>query len=169
MQTEQTQTYSQRYLPAMHAYQDELLQRLELLVNIDSGTTQVEGVNRIMVYLEEWLTEMGMTVTLHSSEGFGNNLVARLQGRGKARLLLVGHVDTVYSEGAVERQPFRIGEGLAYGPGVIDMKSGVLQTIYAVRALLDADFREFQELCIVFNNDEEVGSIGSEVLIRDLA
>ena len=169
MQSEQTQTYSQRYLPAMHAYQDELLQRLALLVNIDSGTTQVEGVNRIMAYLEEWLTEIGMTVVLHTSEGFGNNLVARVQGNGEARLLLVGHVDTVYSQGAVEKQPFRIHEGLAYGPGVIDMKSGVLQTIYAVRALLEADFREFQELCIVFNNDEEVGSIGSAALIRDIA
>ena len=169
MQSEQTQTYSQRYLPTLHAYQNELLQRLALLVNIDSGTTQVEGVNRIMAYLEEWLTEMGMTVTLHTSEGFGNNLVARVQGNGKARLLLVGHVDTVYSQGAVEKQPFRIHEGLAYGPGVIDMKSGVLQTVYAVRALLEADFREFQELCIVFNNDEEVGSIGSAALIRDIA
>lgn len=171
MQSDQTRadTYSQHYLPSFQSYQDELLHRIALLVNIDSGTTQVAGVNRIMAYLEEWLTAMGMDVKLHASEGFGNNLVARVQGMGKARLLLVGHVDTVYSSGAVETQPFRIAEGLAYGPGVIDMKSGVLQTVYAVRALLEADFREFQALTIVFNNDEEVGSIGSAPLIRDLS
>ena len=165
----QTDTYSQHYLPILQSYQNELLQRLALLVNIDSGTGQVEGVNRIMALLEEWLTGIGLTVTLHDSPGFGNNLVARVRGSGRARMLLVGHVDTVYSAGAVEQQPFRINEGLAYGPGVIDMKSGVLQTVYAVRALLEAGFSEFQELVIVFNNDEEVGSGGSAPLIRDLA
>ena len=164
-----TETYSQNYLPVFHAYQDELLQRLAVLVNIDSGTGQVEGVNRIMAHLEEWLTEIGLAVALHDSPGFGNNLVARVRGSGEARLLLVGHVDTVYGAGAVEKQPFRIEDGLAYGPGVIDMKSGVLQIVYAVQALLECGFSEFGEIVIVFNNDEEIGSGGSAPLIRDLA
>ena len=166
---QQTESYSQHYLPTLQSYQDELLQRLALLVNIDSGTGQIEGVNRIMTYLEEWLSTMGMTVTLHASEGFGNNLMAHIQGTGKARLLLVGNVDTVYSAGSVEKRPFSIREGLAYGPGVIDMKSGVLQTVYAVRALLEMGFTEFQDIFIVFNNDEEIGSGGSEPLLRDIA
>src|SRR5256885_13213509 len=95
-------TYSQNYLPRLQMYQEELLERLQLLVNIDSGTGQVEGVNHIMAYLHQWLSDLGFTVTLHDSDGFGNNLVARLKGRGEKRLLLVGHVDTVYSAGAVE-------------------------------------------------------------------
>jgi glutamate carboxypeptidase len=161
--------YSQNYLPRLQAYQDELLGRLELLVNIDSGTGQVAGINHIMTYLEEWLGDLGFTVTLHDSAGFGHNLVARLKGKGEVRLLLVGHVDTVYSAGAVAAQPFEVRDGLAYGPGVIDMKSGVLMGMYALRVLLETGFEEFGELCFVFNNDEEVGSPGSASLLREIA
>src|SRR5947209_4148790 len=93
-------TYSQNYLPQMQAYQPELLERLALLVNIDSGSGQVEGVNTIMAYLEKWLRALGFSVTLHYAEQFGHNLVAGLTGEGRLRLLLVGHVDTVYKVGA---------------------------------------------------------------------
>ena len=165
----QTESYSQRYLPILQSYQDELLQRLALLANINSGTGQIEGINRIIAHLQEWLSAIGMTITLHDSPGFGHNLLAHVQGKGKARMLLVGHVDTVYSPGSSEKRPFHIRDGLAYGPGVIDMKSGVLQTVYALRALLEAGFTDFQDIFIVFNNDEEIGSSGSAPLFRDIA
>lgn len=162
-------TYSQYYLPRLQDYQDELLERLELFVNIDSGTGQVKGINHIMSYLKQWLGDLGFTVTLHDSNGLGNNLVARLKGKGEVRLLLVGHVDTVYGPGSVAVQPFGVRDGFAYGPGVIDMKSGVLMGMYALRVLLEAGFEEFGELCIVFNNDEEVGSPESAPLLREVA
>ncbi|QBD80902.1 M20 family peptidase [Ktedonosporobacter rubrisoli] len=162
-------TYAQSYLSRFQTYQDELLQRLETLVNIDSGTRQAQGINRIMAYLQEWLTELGFTVTLHPSEPFGNNLVARRKGKGKARIMLVGHVDTVYEAGSVEKRPFCIRDGIAYGPGVIDMKSGDLMGIYALRALAEAGFEQYDELCVVFNNDEEVGSAGSAPLLKAIA
>src|SRR5207248_7480984 len=88
-------TYSQDYLPILQTYQDELLQRLALLVNIDSGTGQAEGINQIIAYLQQWLNDLGFAVTLHDSGEFGRNLVARVKGKGQVRLLLVGHVDTV--------------------------------------------------------------------------
>ena len=162
-------TYAQTYLPQLQAYQDELLQRLTTLVNIDSGTGQVAGINKIMSLLEQWLREIGFSVTLHAEELFGNNLVARRTGAGQKRILLVGHVDTVYAAGSAEIQPFAMRDGLAYGPGVIDMKSGVLMGIYALRVLLETDFDQYGELCVVFNNDEEVGSPGSAPLLRDIA
>jgi glutamate carboxypeptidase len=95
--------------------------------------------------------------------------MARHRGKGRMRLLLVGHVDTVYAQGAVETHPFSISDGLASGPGVIDMKSGVLMCIYALRVLQEAGFEEYGELCVVFNNDEEVGSPGSIPLLREIA
>ncbi len=162
-------TYSQHYLPKLQAYQPELLQRLALLVNIDSGTGQVQGINRIMAYLEQWLTTLGFTVTLHEVEALGYNLVARMQGTGSLRLLLVGHVDTVYGPGSALTQPFQIRDDLAYGPGVIDMKSGVLLGIYGLLVLLESGFDAFGELIIVFNNDEEVGSAGSAPMLQTLA
>jgi glutamate carboxypeptidase len=161
--------FSQSYLPLLQSYLEELLQRLALLVNIDSGSGYADGVNTIMSYLESWLLDLGFTVTLHPTEHFGHNLVARRTGKGGARLLLVGHVDTVYSPGAAAIQPFAIRNGVASGPGVIDMKSGVLMCVYVLRALVESDFEEYGELVVVFNNDEEVGSPESTLLLRNLA
>lgn len=163
------QTYAHRYLPILQSYQEELLARLKLLVDIDSGTGQVEGVNRIIAYLDEWLDEAGFSVTLHESSQFGKNLVARRQGEGRLRLLLVGHVDTVYPPGTAATRPFEIQDGIAHGAGVIDMKSGVLMGLYVARALVEAGFEDYGELILICNNDEEVGSPGSTPLLRDLA
>ena len=163
------QTYAHLYLPKLQSYQQELLQRLKILVNIDSGTGQTEGINQIMTYLEQWLRDIGFAVTLHRSDIFGDNLIARRPGRGHLRLLLVGHVDTVYPQGAAATQPFQVREGLASGPGIIDMKSGVLMGLYVLQALLETGFEEYGELVVVFNNDEEVGSPGSAPLLREIA
>ncbi len=99
----------------------------------------------------------------------GRNLVASRQGKGLLRVLLVGHVDTVYSSGSALARPFDRSEDLVYGPGTIDMKAGVLMGIGAVSALLDAGFEEYGELCFVLNNDEEIGSTGSAALLRTVA
>ena len=146
-----------------------MLAKLATLVNIDSGTGQIAGINRIMEYVQHWMTELGFEVTPHFSEGFGNNLVAHKRGKGVARILLVGHVDTVYTQGAVQTQPFRREDDIVYGPGVIDMKSGVIMCIYTLRVLLEQGFDQFGDIYVVFNNDEEIGSIGSAPLLHDIA
>lgn len=161
--------YAQRYLPIIQTYQPELLERLEQLINIDSGSGQVEGVNKIITLLEQWASEIGCTTRQYPTDNFGNNLVIRREGRGKLRLLLVGHIDTVYPAGAAQRRPFYTSKGLAYGPGVIDMKSGALMGLYTLKALQEVGFEEYGTLTMVFNNDEEVGSPGSGPLLRELA
>ncbi len=136
---------------------------------IDSGTGQIDGINSIISYLEQWLSDIGFAVTLHNSASYGNNLVARRLGKGHLRLLLVGHVDTVYPYGAAAAQPFYIRDGIAFGPGVIDMKSGVLMGMSTLQSLMESGFEEYSELIYVFNNDEEVGSTGSAPLLREIA
>ncbi len=165
----QSITYAQAYLPYFQRYQDEYLRRLELLTNIDSGTGQIAGVNQVMASLERWLHELDFTVTQYPVADFGNNLVARRRGKGTTRILLVGHVDTVYASGSATTHPFTIRDGIAYGPGVIDMKSGVIMCIYALQALSEATFDDYGEIIVAFNNDEEVGSTGSADLLRSLA
>jgi glutamate carboxypeptidase len=162
-------TFAQTYLPILQSYQAELLERLALLINIDSGSGQSEGVEQIMRYLQAWLSELGFSVSLHPTEPYGPNLLARRQGKGLTRLLIVGHVDTVYARGAAAARPFQIRGGLASGPGIIDMKSGVLMGMYAIRALIEKNFEEYGEITLLFNNDEEVGSPGSASLFRELA
>lgn len=165
----QTSTFAQLYLPKFQAYQEEYLQRLATLVNIDSGTGQVAGINQIMFHLQQWLTELDFAVELSPSSDFGSNLVARRQGKGQACILIMGHVDTVYPAGAVHKQPFSLQDGVAYGPGVLDMKSGDIMGIYALRTLIESGFEQYKELVVVFNNDEEVGSPGSRQLVSELA
>src|SRR5450755_32957 len=159
-------TFAQLYLPKLHLYQAELFARLQLLVNIDTGTGHTEGVERVMEYLQAWVSDLGFTVSLHPSGQYGPNLLASRQGKGHLRLLLVGHVDTVYAPGAATTQPFLVRDDLATGPGVIDMKSGVLMGLYAVKALIETGFEEYGEITLLFNNDEEVGSPGSAPLFR---
>ncbi len=165
----QSVTYAQTYLPYLQRYQEEYLGRLERLINVDSGTGQIAGVNQIMVLLERWLQELDFAVTQYPTTEFGNNLVARRRGTGTTRIMLVGHVDTVYTPGSAISHPFTVRDGIAYGPGVIDMKCGVLMCIYALRALIEAGFDDYGELVVAFNNDEEVGSTGSADLLRSLA
>jgi glutamate carboxypeptidase len=161
--------YATRYLPYLQNEHQVMLDRLATLVNIDSGTGQVEGINRISALLARWLDELGFVITLHESDSFGKNLVARRRGLGQRRILLVGHIDTVYPAGAALSNPFTLRDGRAYGPGVIDMKAGIVMGIHALQVLLEAGFTQYEQLCFVINNDEEVGSPGSTPLIRDIA
>lgn len=161
--------FAQTYLPTLQSYQAELLSRLQLLVNIDSGTGQSDGVEQIMQHLQAWVSDLGFTVSLRPTEQYGPNLIASRRGKGHMRLLVVGHVDTVYARGAAITRPFQLHDGLASGPGIIDMKSGVLMGIYAVKALIDTNFEEYGEITLLFNNDEEVGSPGSASLFREIA
>ncbi|WP_069804748.1 M20 family metallopeptidase [Thermogemmatispora onikobensis] len=165
-------TFSQAYLSALQPYEEEMLQRLALLVNIDSGTGQVEGITRIIGYLRSWLETLGCSVTLHDGGQYGPHLVARLSGGrlvGGRRFLLVGHVDTVYAPGSASACPFRRDGELAFGPGVIDMKSGVIMALYSLRVLLESHFSDFSEICLVLNGDEEMGSPSSTPLLWELA
>ncbi len=161
--------FAKIYLPTLQSYQEELLSRLQLLVNVDSGTGQSEGVEQIMQYLQTWVSDLGFIVSLRPTEQYGPNLIASRRGKGHMRLLVVGHVDTVYARGAATARPFQIRDDLASGPGIIDMKSGVLMGMYAVKALIDMNFEEYGEITLLFNNDEEVGSPGSASLFREIA
>ena len=73
--------FAQTYLPTLQSYQAELLSRLQLLVNIDSGTGQSEGVEQIMQYLQAWVSDLGFTVSLRPAGQYGPNLVASRQGK----------------------------------------------------------------------------------------
>jgi glutamate carboxypeptidase len=87
--------------------------------------------------------------------------VARLSGDGQGKLMLSGHLDTVYPDGTAAARPLRYAGNLIRGPGVCDMKGGLLVGMYALRALQQSGFRDFAELIFFFNSDEEVGSPAS--------
>jgi acetylornithine deacetylase/succinyl-diaminopimelate desuccinylase-like protein len=90
-------------------------------------------------------------------------------GRAPAALL-IGHLDTVFDPGTATLRPFRLEDGIAYGPGVTDMKSGLLAGLYALKALIgERGGLPFERLVLVANPDEEIGSPSSTPHIRAIA
>jgi glutamate carboxypeptidase len=167
--------------------QDELpayLEDLATLVNVDCGSYTKDGVDQVGAWTAAFLERLGGQVEVHAHSTLGNTIVGTFRGRsGGPRALLIGHLDTVFPEGTAAARPLRIEAGLAHGPGVTDMKSGLLAGLYAVLALIslgeDDDARgprgegpfelPFERLVFVANPDEEIGSISSTPIIRELA
>ena len=149
------------------------LRDLERLVNIDCGSYTPAGVDEIGRWVTAYLEGMGADVDVRPdpSGRYGATVVGTFSGTpGGLRVLLIGHMDTVFDPGTAAARPFRIDDGVAYGPGVTDMKSGLLAGLYALRAIL-GELRElpFERLTFIANPDEEIGSPTSSVHIRTAA
>jgi glutamate carboxypeptidase len=144
------------------------------LVGIDSGTDSPDGVNRManrvgeLLAAEGWRVERRVT-DLVSGRRWGDIVVGRHQGRGDRRLLLLGHLDTVFADGTAAARPFRIEDGRGYGPGVCDMKGGLLVGLHACGVLADLGARSVGEVVFVCNPDEERGSPASRPIILEEA
>ena len=148
---------------------------LKAVVNIDSGTYNKAGVDHVGVYLQERFHTFGFSTYFDVQQEYGNHLVAIHEGNVPegARILLIGHIDTVFPDGEVGRRPFSIGEqdgkSIAKGPGVLDMKSGVLIGMYGVHQLITAGEANYKSVTFILNSDEEIGSPVSKSLIQELA
>jgi glutamate carboxypeptidase len=138
---------------------------LEHLVNIDCGSYTRDGVNEVGRWVAAFLTELGASVEARPDPAgrLGDTIVATFEGRPRApRALLIGHMDTVFDPGTVAERPFRIEDGVAYGPGVTDMKSGLLAGLYALKAIVaERGGLPFERLVFIANPDEEIGSTSS--------
>ena len=158
--------------------QEELpayLEDLSSLVNTDCGSYTKAGVDQVGRWTGRFLERLGAEVTYHPHPTFGDTVVGRFVGAaGGPRVLLIGHLDTVFPEGTARERPLRVADGRAYGPGVSDMKGGLLTGLYGLMALLalgeenEAEF-PFERLTFVANPDEEIGSPSSTPIIRELA
>jgi glutamate carboxypeptidase len=146
------------------------LRLLEEVVNIDSGTGDVEGGRKVASLLIPRLQALGMSVESVPAEAgdLPANTVATLTGEGRARILLIGHIDTVFAPGTVARRPYRTDEHRAYGPGVADEKGGVVEGLYALKILHDLKFKDFGKIVFLIETSEERGSTGTRELIAKL-
>ncbi|MBF6606432.1 MAG: M20 family metallopeptidase [Chloroflexi bacterium] len=141
---------------------------LATLVGIDCGSYTKAGVDEVGRWVGGYLRELGATVTVHRHDTLGDTVVGTVDGTpGGPRLLLVGHMDTVFDPGTVADRPFRIEAGRAYGPGVTDMKGGLLTGLHALAALRRThDPLPFERMTFIANPDEEIGSPTSTPIIR---
>lgn len=134
---------------------DNYLADLRALVSIDSGSKHRAGVNLVNDWLEIRLARLGFTVERFPQAEMGDNLLATLRGRGRGRIMLLGHSDTVYPVGVAAKRPMTIQGDKVLGPGTCDMKAGLLSGIYAVEALQAAGFDNFDTLFYLSVSDEE--------------
>ena len=151
------------------------LAELEAMVNVDCGSYTADGVNAIADRCEARFREGGWEVDRQrhvpppGQPRLGDLLVGTIRGDGGPDVLLVGHTDTVFDEGTASARPFRVEGSRAYGPGVSDMKGGLLAGFAAIGALREAGFGGFGTITYVCNPDEEIGSPFSGPVIRELA
>lgn len=158
-----------RALDSLRVSLPRYLDDLRTLVDIDSGTFDRDGVNRVVDVLESRYVDMGATVERRPGDVYGDILTASLQGSGPGSVLLIGHTDTVYPPGTAEERPMRIEGDRVVGPGTADMKSGDLSIVYALRALLDQGSDVLGKVVILHNPDEEIGSPSSRGVVAALS
>lgn len=147
----------------------EVLKSLEAAVNTASYTWDPAGVNRVQGLFIGHLERLGFTVTVRTQEKLGNHVIARLPGPRPGKILLMGHVDTVHPPGTEKERPFTMRDGCLWGPGVSDMKGGVVAGLYALEALLVAGWADRPTLEVLLTPDEEIGSPSSRPVIEERA
>jgi glutamate carboxypeptidase len=147
------------------------LDLLKSIVDIDSGSGDVSGGERVESLLGERLKAIAGEVRSVPAEvaGVAPNLVAVFHGTGKAKVLIIAHIDTVFGPGTAAKRPFRIEGDRAYGPGVGDEKGGVANAVTTLHILHDLGFKNYATLTLMIDGSEELGSPGSTGLIKTLA
>ena len=162
---------NEKVYAAVEANRAGALDLLREIVNIDSGTGDIEGGNKVAAILAARLTAIGADVRREPTEapGLPDSLVATFHGTGKGKILIIAHLDTVFGPGTAAKRPFRMDDKRAYGPGVGDEKGGVVHAVTALKILHDIGFKDFATITLMIDNSEEGGSTGSTALIKRLA
>ncbi|HEU5351440.1 MAG TPA: M20 family metallopeptidase [Terracidiphilus sp.] len=148
-----------------------LLALTRRLVEAESPSDDKTAVDACVALAAEHARALGGRVKAHRQKNFGDVLEARFGPPGRAakgRVLLLGHLDTVWPLGTLKTMPCRVGEGRLWGPGTLDMKAGVAMALTAVEMVLEAGLLA-REVILLLNSDEEVGSPVSRGITERLA
>lgn len=166
---------------ALEARLPAFLADLERLCSIDCGSYTPSGVNEVADWVEAFFRGVGASIDRRPDPTgrLGDTVIATIEGKLGAgpRVLLIGHMDTVFEPGTAAARPFAIDDrGIARGPGVTDMKGGLLTGLYALREVVAASGGTgrvgelpFERIVFVANADEEIGSPSSTPHIREVA
>ncbi|HUK46369.1 MAG TPA: M20 family metallopeptidase [Terriglobales bacterium] len=152
--------------------QSRIVETIRQLVEIESPSDVKQAVDRLGTVVASRFAELGGRVRVHIAENFGNHLQIDFKPAGAKQkpVLLLGHMDTVYPIGTISKMPCRVAKGRLWGPGVLDMKSGIALAIHAIEALLKwNDGKLPRPVTVLLVSDEEVGSKSSRAITENLA
>ena len=142
---------------------DQFIKDLETVVNIDSGSHYVEGLDQVAGFFQERFDQIGWKTTRHAFDG-GKVPCLEVSNRwldgedAAFDLLFVGHMDTVFKKGTAASRPFSKDDKRAYGPGVCDMKGGLVTMLHVAEVLKQTGVADNIAIAMAFNSDEEIGS-----------
>jgi len=160
----------ERIVAWVDAHVGEAQELVERLVNVNSGTLNLSGVREVADILRAELDAIGLrTEWVDQAEvGRAGHLLAAQDGDRGRRLLLIGHLDTVFEQDDPFQRFEALGDGWASGPGTEDMKGGDVVALYALKALSEAGLLDGAQLRVVFTGDEEKPGSPLEIARRDL-
>lgn len=150
-------------------HQRQMLAMLRRFVETESPSTDKPAVDRFNSLVAGACGDLGAQVRWRKSLTTGNHLRAAFTFRSRQRagqILLVGHMDTVWPLGTLDGMPFRISRGRAYGPGVFDMKAGIVSALFALQALRELQVSVRKNVILLLTADEEIGSHSSRAFIE---
>ena len=177
----QLSSHERMLIEWVQSHQEPMLRDLEAYVNINTGTMNHEGLNTFRNLLEQEFQSIGFATTLqpggemelltcHDHKlSFADHLLAKRTGRKAAKVLLNGHMDTVFAKSDEFQRMIQEADGTLKGPGVLDMKGGLVVLNYALKALHHQGRLEESNITIFLNTDEEVGSLGSRHILEEQA
>src|SRR6266851_1613965 len=142
----------------------QMLETLRRFVTAESPSLEKAAADRCCTVIAEAWHESGARVERIAQRERGDILrITHAPGKSRpsGQLLVLGHYDTVYSSGTLQNMPFRVSAGKAYGPGVFDMKAGIVQAFFALQALQQAEIPLRKRLVFLWTSDEEIGSEAS--------
>jgi glutamate carboxypeptidase len=154
----------------LQSERDSMLSLLRKLVEHESPSGDKHALDTIGVELAEELEAGGATIHMEHVEDQGNHLLAEIPGKDRdASVMILGHMDTVWEVGTLRTMPFRVEQGRVYGPGAFDMKAGLVQLVFALRAMRRSVVQPAANVVVLINSDEEIGSHSSRSLIEERA
>ena len=157
-------------LRAAQAAEPAVIVSLKDMVALESGTMDAPGLKRMADYVEARLKALGGQVERRqASSGNGDILIARHTGTGQRKFMLIAHMDTIYAPGTLQTQPIKQDGNRLYGPGIADDKGGMAVVLHSLQILKAAGWKDYAQLTVVFNGDEESSSNGSGATIAALA
>jgi glutamate carboxypeptidase len=147
------------------------VETLRTIVSMETPTSEPGRMTELGELMASRLEALGGKVEriAAASGAKGNIIVGRFKGAGKARILMMAHMDTIYPVGTLAKRPFRIEANKAYGPGIADDKGGVAVILHTLEVLKARGFSKYGEIVVMFNTDEESGSTASGQVIANLA
>lgn len=171
MPTSGKTSHVRELLARIEAHEQEMAALTQKLVELESPTHDKKAVDFLGRALAEEFTRLGGQVSFHRQLRFGDHLQAsfrRAEMNGPS-ILLLGHIDTVWDMGTLKSMPCKISDGRISGPGALDMKAGIAQVIFALRALRDTHGEPPGNVDVLVVSDEEVGSPSSRPITEFLA